>query len=147
MASTNNKFDLIIDTVPYAHGLNPYLPSLSLNGTLALVGLVENIEPTLNTVPLVMGRKSIAGSVISSIVETQGLLNFCGVHNITSDIEVIKIRNINKAYKRILKSDINIDLLLTWHHLRSDKNINIKRIGVTTTHQRIVEVFYRKCAY
>ena len=55
MASFNNKFDLIIDTVPYVHDINPYMPLLSINGTLVLVGFLGNLEPTLNTIPLIMG--------------------------------------------------------------------------------------------
>jgi len=106
MTSVNNKFDLIIDTVPYIHDINPYIASLSLNGTLVMVGFLGNLEPTLNTVPLVMGRKSVVGSVIGGIAETQELLDFCGEHGITSDIENIKIQDVNEAYERMLKSDV-----------------------------------------
>jgi alcohol dehydrogenase (NADP+) len=106
MAAIKGQFELIIDTVPYVHDLNPYLPSLSLNGTLVLVGFLGGLEPFLNTVPLIMGRKSVAGSVIGGITETQELLDFCGKHGITSDIEVIKIQDINEAYERMLKSDV-----------------------------------------
>jgi alcohol dehydrogenase (NADP+) len=83
MAAVNNKFDLIIDTVPYAHDINLYMPSLAINGTLLLVGFLGNLEPTLNTVPLIIGRKSVAGSVIGGLAETQELLDFCGEHEIT----------------------------------------------------------------
>jgi alcohol dehydrogenase (NADP+) len=106
MAASKGHFDLIIDTVPYAHDLNPYIPTLDLNGTLVLVGLVGDIEPTLSTVPLLLGRKSVAGSVIGGIAETQEMLDFCGRHNITSDIEVINIQEINQAYERMLKNDV-----------------------------------------
>jgi len=106
MAAVNGLFDLIIDTVPYVHCLNPYLPTLSLNGTLVLVGYLGDLNPVLNTVPLVMGRKSVAGSLIGGIAETQEMLDFCGKHGITSDIEVIKIQDINAAYERMLKSDV-----------------------------------------
>ncbi len=106
MAAAKNSFDLIIDTVPYQHNVNPYLPTLSLNGTLVLVGLVGDIAPTLSTVPLILGRKSVAGSVIGGIAETQEMLDFCGKHNITSDIEMINMQDINGAYERMLKSDV-----------------------------------------
>jgi uncharacterized zinc-type alcohol dehydrogenase-like protein len=79
---------------------------LSLNGTLALVGLLGDLEPALNTVPLILGRKSVAGSVIGGIAETQELLDFCGEHGITADVEVIKIQDINEAYERLLRSDV-----------------------------------------
>ena len=78
MAAVTGRFDLIIDTVPYVHDLNPYLPSLSINGTLVLVGYLGGLEPFLNTVPLIMGRKSVAGSLIGGIAETQEMLDFCG---------------------------------------------------------------------
>jgi uncharacterized zinc-type alcohol dehydrogenase-like protein len=120
MAAVNNKFDLIIDTVPYVHDLNPYLPSLSLNGTLVLVGLLGNLEPTLNTVPLIMGRKSVAGSAIGGIAETQELLDFCGEHGITADVEVIKIQDVNEAYKRMLKSDVKYRFVIDMASLKSD---------------------------
>lgn len=106
MSSVKNHFDLIVDTVPYEHDLNPYISTLSLNGTLVLVGFLGDVQPMLNTAPLVMGRKSVAGSVIGGIAETQEMLNFCGEHGITSDVEVINIQNINEAYQRMLKSDV-----------------------------------------
>lgn len=106
MQAARNRFDLVIDTVPYQHDVNPYLPTLSLNGTLVLVGLVGDLAPTLSTVPLILGRKAVAGSVIGGIAETQELLDFCGQHGITSDIEIIKMQDINGAYERMLKSDV-----------------------------------------
>ena len=106
MAAARKQFNLIIDTVPYQHDVNPYLPTLTLNGTLVLVGLVGDLAPTLSTVPLILGRKSVAGSVIGGIAETQEMLDFCGQHGITSEIEVIRIQDINTAYERMLKSDV-----------------------------------------
>ncbi|VFJ14854.1 NAD(P)-dependent alcohol dehydrogenase [Candidatus Nitrosocosmicus franklandus] len=121
MGAVNNKFDLIIDTVPYAHELNSYLPLLSVNGTLVLVGFPGNLEPTLNTTPLIMGRRSIAGSDIGGIAETQELLDFCGNHGITADIEMIKIEDINKAYERMLKSDVKYRFVIDMSSLREMK--------------------------
>jgi uncharacterized zinc-type alcohol dehydrogenase-like protein len=106
MTAVKGRFQLIIDTVPYAHDLNPYLPSLSIDGTLVLVGYLGGLEPMLSSVPLIMGRKSVAGSVIGGIAETQEMLDFCGEHGITSEIEVIRIQDINEAYERMLKSDV-----------------------------------------
>ena len=119
MAAVNNKFDLIIDTVPYAHDINPYMPSLAINGTFVIVGLLGDLEPTLNTVPLIMGRKSVAGSVIGGIAETQELLDFCGEHGITADVEVIKIQDVNEAYKRMLKSDVKYRFVIDMASLKS----------------------------
>jgi len=106
MEAVKGKFDLIIDTVPYTHDLNPYIPTLSTSGTLVLVGYLGGLDPLLNTVPMILGRKSVAGSLIGGIPETQELLDFCGKHGITSDIEVIKIKDINTAYERMLRSDV-----------------------------------------
>lgn len=106
MNSVRGKFDLIIDTVPYIHDVNPYVGTLTINGTLVLVGYLGGLEPVLNTVPMIMGRKAVAGSLIGGIAETQEMLDFCGEHNIVSEIEVIKMQDINEAYERMLKSDV-----------------------------------------
>ena len=106
MKEVQGKYDLIIDTVPYVHDVNPYVSTLNFNGTLVLVGYLGDLNPMLNTVPLILGRKSVAGSVIGGIAETQELLDFCGKHNIVSDIEIIKMQDINTAYERMLKSDV-----------------------------------------
>lgn len=118
MDSVNNKFDLIIDTVPYTHDLNLYMPLLSINGTLVLVGYPGDLEPTINTTPLIMGRKSVAGSVIGGIDETQELLDFCGKHSITADIEMIKIKDVDKAYNRMLKSDVKYRFVIDMSSLK-----------------------------
>lgn len=106
MAAVKGRFDLIIDTVPYVHDLNPYLPTLAIDGTLVLVGYLGDLNPMLNTVPLIMGRKSVAGSLIGGIRETQEMLDFCGRHGITSEVETIPIQGINEAYERMLSSDV-----------------------------------------
>ncbi|MCK7591903.1 NAD(P)-dependent alcohol dehydrogenase [Subsaxibacter sp. CAU 1640] len=106
MEAVAGKFDVIIDTVPYEHDLNPYIATLHHSGTLVLVGFLGPLESILNTAPMVMGRKAISGSLIGGIAETQELLDFCGEKNIVSDIEMIDIQNINEAYERMLKSDV-----------------------------------------
>jgi len=106
MAAVKGSFDLIIDTVPMLHDVNPYLPTLALDGTLVLVGYLGPLDPMLNTVPLMMGRKSVAGSAIGGIEETQEMLDFCGKHGIVSDIEITSIKDINAAYERMLRSDV-----------------------------------------
>ena len=118
MAGVKGKFDLIIDTVPYVHDLNPYLPTLSLSGTLVLVGYLGPLEPALHTVSMIMGRKAVAGSVIGGIAETQEMLDFCGKHGITSDVEVISIQNINEAYERMLKSDVKYRFVIDMASLK-----------------------------
>ena len=119
MSTVKGKFDLIIDTVPYVHDLNPYLPTLSLSGTLVLVGYLGGLEPVLNTVALIMGRRAVAGSVIGGIAETQEMLNFCSKHGITSDVEVIRIQDINEAYERMLKSDVKYRFVIDMASLKA----------------------------
>lgn len=119
MNAVNGKFDLIIDTVPYVHDVNPYVGTLNTNGTLVLVGYLGGLEPILNTVPMIMGRKSVAGSLIGGIAETQEMLDFCGKHNIVSEIEVIKIQDINEAYERMLKSDVRYRFVIDMASLKS----------------------------
>lgn len=106
MASAINQFELIIDTVPYAHDLNPYMPTLATGGTLVLVGYLGPVDPALNSGPMVLRRKAVAGSLIGGIAETQAMLDFCGQHGITADVEIIPIQGINEAYERVLKSDV-----------------------------------------
>ena len=106
MAATRGEFDLIIDTVPYVHDINPYMPTLNINGTLVFVGFLGDISPMLNTLSLILGRRSVAGSCIGGIAETQEMLDFCAKHGIGSDIEMINMPDINDAYERMLKSDV-----------------------------------------
>lgn len=107
MKAVQGKFDLIIDTVPYEHDINPYMQTVALNGTLVLVGFIGQFEETKpSTAPMIFQRRSVAGSLIGGIAETQEMLDFCGEHNIVSDIELIKMEDINHAYERMLKSDV-----------------------------------------
>lgn len=105
MQSVANQFDLIIDTVPYVHDINPYMSTLTLDGTLVFVGFLGD-NPPVSTLPLILGRKSVAGSCIGGIAETQEMLDFCEEHGITADVEVIKMDEINDAFERMLKSDV-----------------------------------------
>lgn len=122
MALVKGKYELIIDTVPDVHDVNPYLNTLSLDGTLVLVGYVGGLESILSTVPLILGRKSVAGSLIGGIAETQEMLDFCGEHNITSDIEMINIQDINNAYARMLKSDVKYRFVIDSTSLKTEIN-------------------------
>ena len=119
MKSVKGKFDLIIDTVPYVHDVNPYVTTLNINGTLVLVGYLGGLEPILNTVPLILGRKSVAGSLIGGIAETQEMLDFCGEHNIVSEIELIKMQDINEAYDRMVKSDVKYRFVIDMASLKN----------------------------
>jgi len=118
MGSVKGKFDLIIDTVPYIHDVNPYVATLNISGTLVLVGYLGGLEPILNSVPMILGRKSVAGSLIGGIAETQEMLDFCGEHNIVSDIEIIQMQDINEAYERLLKSDVKYRFVIDMASLK-----------------------------
>lgn len=119
MNTVASHFDLIIDTVPSVHDINPYIPTLNIDGTLVLVGYLGPLDPFLTSVPLIMGRKSVAGSLIGGIAETQEMLDFCGKHGITSDIEIIKMQEINEAFERMLKSDVKYRFVIDMATLKS----------------------------
>jgi len=119
MKKVKGEFELIIDTVPYAHDLNIYISTLSASGTLVLVGFLGSLEHELNTAAMVTGRRAISGSLIGGIAETQEMLDFCGAHNITSEIEIINIKDINEAYERMLKSDVRYRFVIDMASLKS----------------------------
>jgi uncharacterized zinc-type alcohol dehydrogenase-like protein len=98
-------FDFILDTVSAEHDYNFYLSLLKSNGAHICVGAPPNPTP-FSAFSLIMGRKSIGGSLIGGIAETQEMLDFCADNNIVSDIELIDIKDVNKAYERVMKSDV-----------------------------------------
>jgi uncharacterized zinc-type alcohol dehydrogenase-like protein len=100
-----DSFDFILDTVSAQHDINAYLNLLRRDGNLTLVGAPPQPLNVL-AFSLIGGRHSLSGSAIGGIAETQEMLDFCGEHNITADVEVIPIQKINEAYERLLKSDV-----------------------------------------
>lgn len=106
MAAHMGSFDFILNTVAAPHSLDPFVALLKRDGTLTLVGAPDYPHPSPNVFGLIMGRKSIAGSLIGGIAETQEMLDFCAEHNIVSDIEMIAIQDINDAYERMKKGDV-----------------------------------------
>lgn len=117
MAAVARQFELIIDTVPYQHDVNPYVPTLAAGGTIVMVGYLGPLDG-FNTAPLVYGRKALAGSLIGGIAETQEMLDFCGRHGIHADIEVIRMQDINEAYERMLKSDVKYRFVIDMASLK-----------------------------
>ncbi|MEZ2219206.1 NAD(P)-dependent alcohol dehydrogenase [Rhizobium sp. RCC_161_2] len=99
------SFDLILNTVGTAIDWNAYLNLLKYDGSMVLLGVPEHAVP-VHAFSLIPGRRSLSGSMIGSIKETQEMLDFCGEHNIVSEIELINIDKINEAYERVLKSDV-----------------------------------------
>ena len=118
MEAHANSFDLIVNTVAAQHDLNPFLNLLRRDGTMALVGAPEHDHPSPQVFNLIMKRRRLAGSLIGGIAETQEMLDFCGEHGITSDIEVIPMQQINDAYERMLKSDVKYRFVIDLDSLR-----------------------------
>jgi uncharacterized zinc-type alcohol dehydrogenase-like protein len=120
MAKHANSFDLIIDTIPVTHDLNPYVALLKRDKTLVVVGALEPLD-AVHGAGLIMKRKSVAGSVIGGIKETQEMLDFCGKHNIVCDVEMIGASDINTAYERMLKSDVKYRFVIDIESMRMAK--------------------------
>ena len=105
MKSHANSFDFILDTVSAPHSLDPYTALLKNDAVMTVVGLPETF-PVVDVTNLINKRASLAGSMIGGVPETQEMLDYCGRHNITSDVEVIPIQKINEAYERMLRQDV-----------------------------------------
>jgi len=113
-----NSFDFLLNTIPVKHDVNPYLNLLKLDKTMCLVGAIEPLD-AVHGGNLIMKRKNLAGSLIGGIKETQEMLDFCGEHNIVSDIEMIDIQNINEAYDRMMKSDVKYRFVIDIKSLKN----------------------------
>ncbi len=106
MEQAASSFDLIIDTAPVKHDLNPYIPLLDIDGTLVIVGQVGPVEEP-HTGAMIFGRRRIAGSLIGGIAETQEVLDFCAEHNIHPECEMIRMDQINDAFEHLAKGDLS----------------------------------------
>jgi uncharacterized zinc-type alcohol dehydrogenase-like protein len=118
MAKHAGSFDFILDAVAAEHDINAYLHLLKRDGNLTLVGAPEKPLPVA-AFGLIFGRRSLSGSLIGGIAETQEMLDFCGEHNITADVEVIPMQQINEAYERMLKSDVKYRFVIDMASLKS----------------------------
>ncbi|MFD2236123.1 NAD(P)-dependent alcohol dehydrogenase [Aureimonas populi] len=107
MEAIAGTLDFVLNTVPNSHDVNPYLAALKRDGAQILVGVITPLDPPVGGANLIMQRKTLAGSLIGGIAETQEMLDFCGEHGITCDIETIKIADINKAFERTMKGDVH----------------------------------------
>jgi uncharacterized zinc-type alcohol dehydrogenase-like protein len=117
MAAHAGSFDFILDTVSADHDINALLNLLKRDGNLTLVGAPEKPLPVA-AFPALMRRRSLSGSLIGGLPETQEMLDFCGQHNITSDVEMIRMDQINEAYERMLKSDVKYRFVIDMASLR-----------------------------
>ncbi|MEH2461962.1 NAD(P)-dependent alcohol dehydrogenase [Nostoc sp.] len=113
------SFDFILDTVSAKHDINAYLNLLRLDGNITLVGAPEK-PLDVSAFSLIMARRSLSGSMIGGIAETQEMLDFCSEHNITADVEVIPIQKVNEAYDRLLKSDVKYRFVINMASLKSE---------------------------
>jgi uncharacterized zinc-type alcohol dehydrogenase-like protein len=113
------SFDFILDAVSADHDINAYISLLGRDGNITLVGAPEK-PLQVSAFGLILGRHSLSGSAIGGIGETQEMLDFCGKHNITSDVEVIPIQKVNEAYQRLLKSDVKYRFSIDMASLKSE---------------------------
>jgi uncharacterized zinc-type alcohol dehydrogenase-like protein len=106
MAAHAASFDFLLNTIPVPHDLNPYMALLKRDRTMALVGVLTELDPPLTGMSLIFGRKSVTGSAIGGMAETQEMIDFCAAHDIVSDVEIVPIQAVNEAYERLLKNDV-----------------------------------------
>lgn len=117
MATHANSFDLILDTVAASHDLDAFTALLKRDGTMVLVGVPEHPHPSPSVGNLIFKRRTIAGSLIGGIAETQEMLDFCVEHGLTSDIEMIAIADIDTAYDRMVKGDVKYRFVIDMQSL------------------------------
>ncbi len=118
MKAHANSFDFILNTVAAPHNLDAYLTLLKRDATMVLVGVPEHPHPSPYVGNLIFKRRSLAGSLIGGLKETQEMLDFCAEHGIVSDVEVIPIQQVNEAYERIIKSDVKYRFVIDMASLR-----------------------------
>jgi alcohol dehydrogenase (NADP+) len=118
MDAHRNSFDFILNTVAAPHSLDPFMSLLKRDGTMTLVGAPASPHPSPQVFNLIMYRRRLAGSLIGGIAETQEMLDFCGERGIVSDIEMIRIQDINDAYERMLKSDVKYRFVIDMASLK-----------------------------
>jgi uncharacterized zinc-type alcohol dehydrogenase-like protein len=117
MKKAASSFDLIIDTVPVQHDVNPYMALLDVDGTLVLVGQLGPLGE-VSSLPMVLGRRRLSGSPIGGIAETQEMLDFCAAKNILPDCEMIRMDEINRAYERLVKADVRYRFVIDMASLK-----------------------------
>ncbi|SFH61815.1 uncharacterized zinc-type alcohol dehydrogenase-like protein [Nitrosospira sp. Nsp14] len=113
------SFEFILDTVSAAHDINAYINLLGVDGNLTIVGVLPK-PLEVAAFGLISGRRTLSGSFIGGLRETQEMLDFCGTHNITADVEVIPIQKVNEAYERLLKSDVKYRFAIDMASLRTE---------------------------
>ncbi|HEY0511657.1 MAG TPA: NAD(P)-dependent alcohol dehydrogenase [Thermoanaerobaculia bacterium] len=120
MAKHTSSFHFILDTVAAPHNLDAFLTLLRRDGVMVLVGAPGEPHPSPGIINLILGRRSLAGSLIGGILETQEMLDFCAEHGITSDVEIIPIQKIDEVYERMLKGDVKYRFVIDMASLGKD---------------------------
>lgn len=115
MEAQAGSFDFLLNTIPVAHNMDPYVPLLKLGKTMSVVG-ASPVE--LHTMGMIFGRNIIAGSLIGGIKETQEMLDFCAEHDIVSDVEMINMQDINQAYERVMSNDVKYRFVIDMQSLK-----------------------------
>jgi alcohol dehydrogenase (NADP+) len=118
MKAHSRSFDFILNTVAAPHDLNAFLALLKRGGTMTLVGVPDK-DPTLKVGSLIFNRTHLAGSLIGGIAETQEMLDYCAAHDITADVEIIPIQQINEAFDRMVRSDVKYRFVIDMASLRA----------------------------
>jgi uncharacterized zinc-type alcohol dehydrogenase-like protein len=118
MKKQANSFDFILNTVSVAHDINAFLSLLRRDGTMCMLGVPDHPHPSTDVGTLIFKRRSLAGSLIGGVKETQEMLDFCSGHKIVSDIETIPMQKINEAYTRMLRSDVKYRFVIDLASLR-----------------------------
>ena len=119
MAAEAGRFDFILNTVAAPHNLDPFINALKRDGTMTLVGVPSAPHPSPSIMGMIFKRRSLAGSLIGGIAETQEMLDFCGAHGLTADIELIPIQDINGAYERMIKGDVKYRFVIDLASLKA----------------------------
>jgi uncharacterized zinc-type alcohol dehydrogenase-like protein len=118
IARGRRSFDFLINTIPVGHDMTPYLTLLKRDATMVLVGAITDLEPFRGGM-LTSARRSIAGSLMGGLRETQEMIDFCAAHDLASDVEVVPIQKLDEAYARLLKNDVRYRFVIDLASLRS----------------------------
>lgn len=117
MEGAANSFDFLLNTIPVSHDINPYVNLLRRDATMVIVGAL-NALPDVSGGGLILKRRSVSGSVIGGIKETQEMLDFCAEHNIVCDVEMIDMPDVNTAFERVIKSDVKYRFVIDMESLK-----------------------------
>ena len=118
MSKHVNSFDFILDAVSAEHDINAYIELLRRDGNITIIGAPDKPH-AVSAFSLLFKRRSLSGSLIGGIAQTQGMLEFCGEHNITADVEVIPIQKVNEAYDRLSRADVKYRFSIDMTSLKS----------------------------